>query len=223
MMGTLTDNWQLKLMSLGFALVLWFFVMGERRVEVGYQIPLELLNVPEGMVVTSETPNVVEVRLSGPRALLSSLDDKNVRISLDLSGLKSGGSTVRRLEDHLRLPFGVRVTRIAPATLEVRLERIIERDVPVRLLLSGKPAPGYRLAAVELNPERILVRGAEHEVLRLREVVSERIRLDDLNASRELVVPLSYQGRFTRLKDTDVVRAYLQIDPVSRAVPMKKD
>jgi len=34
MLSSLSDNWVLKLLSLAFALVLWFFVMGERKLEV---------------------------------------------------------------------------------------------------------------------------------------------------------------------------------------------
>jgi hypothetical protein len=51
MLSVLSENWVLKLLSLAFALILWFFVMGERKLEVGYAVPLELKNVPAGMMV----------------------------------------------------------------------------------------------------------------------------------------------------------------------------
>lgn len=222
MLRFFTENWQLKLMSFGFSLILWFFVMGERRMEVGYTVPLELLNVPEGLVVVSEVPNTVDVRLSGPRAMLADLDEKDIRISLNLAELKPGVSTFRRLDEHLRLPVGVRLMRTSPSSIDVKLDQIIEKELPVRPQLSGKPANGYRLLAAEVIPARVTVRGPEVEVSRLSEVVSDRIELDGVKASREVIIPLGYRGKFSRLKDVENVRVYLRIEPIDRPSPIKK-
>jgi len=46
MLRLVTENWTLKLTSLAFAIALWMFIMGERRLEVGYAVPLHLQNVP---------------------------------------------------------------------------------------------------------------------------------------------------------------------------------
>ena len=49
--GMLLENWGLKLLSLAFATLLWLFVVGEKRSEVSLSLPLELIQVPEDMVV----------------------------------------------------------------------------------------------------------------------------------------------------------------------------
>src|SRR5690554_2071476 len=111
MFEKLTENWALKLVSLTFALILWFFVMGERKLEVGYSVPLELENLPPGLMIANDIPTSVDVRISGPRTILMNLHPRDIRISVDLKGLPPGLSSFRRLEERLNLPSGVRVTR----------------------------------------------------------------------------------------------------------------
>ena len=124
----LTENLALKLLSLAFALILWFFVMGEQRHEVSHVVPVDYRNLPKGLVIANEIPDAVAVTLSGPRALLSHLGPEELALPLDLSGLKPGVTSFKRLEENLKAPGGVVVTRISPASIDIRLERIREEN-----------------------------------------------------------------------------------------------
>ena len=128
MLRFFTENLALKLLSLAFAVILWFFVMGERRHEVSHVVPVDYRNLPKGLVIASEVPDAVAVTLSGPRALLSHLGPDDLTLPLDLSGLKPGVTSFKRLEENLKTPGGVVVTRISPATIDVRLERTREEN-----------------------------------------------------------------------------------------------
>ena len=73
----------MKLLSLIFALVLWFFVMGEQDLEKSFAIPVELSNLPEGLIVSNEVPSLLDVRISGPRSVLMSLEQSDLAIDID--------------------------------------------------------------------------------------------------------------------------------------------
>lgn len=207
----ISENWKLKLVALGCTLVLWFYVMGERRLEVGYAVPIELKNVPQGMVVTNDLPRSIDIRLSGPRALLGDLDERDVRISVDLSGLKPGLTTFSRLDDNLRLPVGIRATRITPSFVDVKLERIIDKTVPLRAHLVGELPRGYHLVAIDVRPEHVVVQGAEGEVVNVAEVMTERIDLGAIRESVEMDVPLDYRGKHSQINETKNARVRLQL------------
>lgn len=119
----LTENLLLKLISLAFALVLWFFVMGEQRHEVSHLVPVDYRNLPKGLVIANEVPAVVTVTVSGPRALLTRLSPEEISLPLDMADLSPGTTSFRRLDEKLRAPNGLVVTRISPAGIDVRLER----------------------------------------------------------------------------------------------------
>jgi len=201
----LTDNWLIKLISLAFALVLWFSVMGERKLEIGFTVPLELKNVPEGMMVASEVPSQVDVRLSGPRTMLLNLGPKDIRIAVDLAELKPGLTSFRRLEERLDIPAGIKVTRLSPSFVDIKLERIRTREVPVKVVFTGRPAEGFVVDRVVIEPETINVEGADGELRELLEVQTDAVDLGGAKNELNLTVPINYRGRYTQLKGVSSV------------------
>ena len=124
----LTENLSLKLLALAFAVILWFFVMGEQRHEVAHVVTVDYRNLPKGLIIANEVPDAVAVTLSGPRALLVHLGPDDLSLPLDLSGLRPGVTSFKRLEENLKAPSGLVVTRISPATIDIRLERVHEEN-----------------------------------------------------------------------------------------------
>jgi YbbR domain-containing protein len=216
MFDRLTENWVLKLLSLISALVLWFFVMGERKVEVGYAVPLELKNVPKGMIVTNEVPNLVEVRLSGPRTMLMNLSPKDISISVDLADLKPGLTTFKRLEERLSIPGGLKVTRLSPAFIDVQLEQLVEKALPVRVELTGKPAEGLRVAGVEVNPEQLMVEGVASEFREVHEVSTEPVDVTGATESFTRTVGVNFRGRFISRREQGPVQVRVTVEPAAQ-------
>lgn len=215
MLQKLAENWFLKLLSLVFAIVLWFFVMGEQKLEVGYAVPLELKNVPTGMMVANDVPSLIDVRISGPRTLLMNLHPNDISISVDLKDLQPGLTTFRRLEEHLNIPSALKVTRVSPSFVDVKLERIKDKKVPVKVVLTGAPADGYEVVSTSANPAQVTVEGAESEVKNVEEVPTEPVDVSGTKASFTLMTPLDYAGHFTSLKDRKTTEVLVRIAPVA--------
>jgi YbbR domain-containing protein len=213
MLRFLSENLALKIISLAFALVLWIFVMGERRHEVSHIIPVTYKGVPEGLIIANQVPGSVEVVVSGPRALLSHLSASEMAIAVDLAGAEAGVTSFKRLEESLRLPSGLAVLRISPAYVDVKLERVREKQVPVRLVLSGEPAAGYRVRRVRVIPSRVTLSGAESELRAVSEVLTEGVDLAGVRESFVQTVALSHSRPFTMLKDQRSVEVQVAIDP----------
>jgi len=223
MIATLAQNWFLKILSLVFALILWFFVMGERKLEVGYAVPLELRNLPAGLMVANEVPSVVDVRISGPRTLLMNLRPDDISIAVDLKELQPGLTSFRRLEERINIPSALKVTRISPSFIDLKLDRSKEKTVPVVATLIGNLPEGAQLGSVTVTPEAVIVVGAEGELKDVSEVVTEAVSLEGVKESFSLVVPMNYRGRFTSLKENQAVDVRVTIipppAPVDESIP----
>lgn len=219
MLQKLSENLTLKLISLAFAVVLWFFVMGERRHEVSHIVPVTYKGVPEGLIIANQVPGSVEVAVSGPRALLSHLAPGDMSIVVSLEGAEAGVTSFKRLEESLALPTGLTVTRVSPAYVDVKLERIRDKQVPVRVILSGEPAAGFRVRSLRVSPSRVTVSGAESELKALSEVVTEGLDLGEVRGNFTQTVALSHSRPFTYLKEQRTVEVMVQIaaDPAARA------
>ena len=213
------ENWLLKLISLAFAIVLWFFVMGESRMEVNHIVPLEYASLPEGLMIASEVPTSVALRISGPRALQVNLDQEDIGLRVDLKGLSAGVTSFKRLEETLDIPSGLKITRISPSYVDVKLEKVRERGVPVKVVLTGDPAPGVLIRSAKAVPDRVVVIGAESEIKTISEVVTEGIDITNVQENFTQTVALSYVGNYTDLKETKTVEVEVVLKPDPDYVP----
>lgn len=167
----------LKLFSLVFALGLWLFVnAGQKAAERAIEVPLEFRNIPSDLMVASPGVGQVEVRVMGPPTLLSTLDPDYLKVALDLDGARPGTSSFRLSADFFNPPRGIRITRISPSVINLKLESVAVRSLPVTVRFSAKPPFGYRIARVEANPETVKVRGPAGEVNRM--VSAETLPVD---------------------------------------------
>lgn len=213
MFKLLTENWALKLLSLVFALILWFFVMGERKLERSYAVPLEMKNIQEGMMVANDVPSRVDVRINGPRTLLMNLHSEDMRIVIDLKELPIGLTSFKRLEDRLNIPAPLKVTRMSPSYVDVKLDRLETRTVSIKPVLSGRPAPGLKVETVTVVPEAVAVEGAAEELKTLQQVKTAPLNIEGISSNLVEVVPLDFSGKFSRLKTSDSVEVKITVGP----------
>jgi len=121
--GLIVRHWELKLLALAFSAGLWVFVMTSEKTNVVLSLPLELGPVPQGLVVTSESPESVEVQLHGLRSALSLLSPESLRVRVNLTGARPGDLVVSLGPDQIVVPPGVSVLRVNPDVVHVALAR----------------------------------------------------------------------------------------------------
>lgn len=120
----LLDHWQLKLLSVLFAVALWLFVVSEDKVETVFAAPLELREVPPGLEIARVETDTVEVRVRGLRSIVSRVRDRDLRVTVDLEGASPGETVVRLLPEQIRVPRGVEVLRVTPSRVRVVLKPV---------------------------------------------------------------------------------------------------
>ncbi len=120
----LLSHWQLKLLSLAFAVVLWIFVAAEDKGEAVYTVPIDLVGMPSGLEVAALGAETVEVRLQGYRHVLDRIDERDLRVRVSLRGARPGDVLLRPRPDDVTVPQGVKVVRITPAQIRATLELV---------------------------------------------------------------------------------------------------
>jgi YbbR domain-containing protein len=172
------ESLPLKLMSLGFAVLLWLLIAGEKTSEMGLTVPVELQNFPRELELTGEPVNAVEVRLRASPGMIQRIVPGEVSAQVNLGGVREGEHIVHLTEDSIRMPFGVKVVKISPAVLTFRLERTAEKVVPVRPRLLGRPAEGYEVAEVLSEPAEVRLAGPTSRVEEIESAFTEPVSVD---------------------------------------------
>ena len=172
------EDWSLKLLSLAIAIVLWLLVTGQNQpVTAHVNVQLNFIR-PQSLEISNDPPRSVDVMLTGSRNKLDDLTSLDLVATVDISDQRAG-ERVLRLADkaQISLPQGIKVDGFQPSAVPVRLEPIIERQVPVEPKLEGKPANGFEVYAVYPSKGSVTVRGPESRVMALQKVLTESIWL----------------------------------------------
>jgi YbbR domain-containing protein len=212
-MRLLLQNVPLKLASVGLATLLWLVIAGEKTSEMGLSIPLELKNFPKDLELTGDAVNAVEVRLRASPSIIQSLGPGDVSAHVDLTGVQEGEHIVNLTSDSIRIPFGVQVVRINPATLTLNLERTVQKTVPVRPRVLGRPAPGHEVAEVTSNPAEVSVTGPKSRVQEVEGAFTEPVSVESAEATVVENVNLGLDDPLLRIQGSPRVRVTARIAP----------
>ena len=133
----LVDHWQLKLLSLAFAILLWVFVATEEKVETVMSLPIEFGQVPRGLEVIGDSDSV-DVRIRGLRSVLSRVGNRDIRVRVNLREAGVGERTIRLAPELVHAPPGVHVLGVTPSRLNLHLQPMSTARAPAAS--SGPPA-----------------------------------------------------------------------------------
>lgn len=206
-------NKYLKLLSLLLALALWFAVGGEERTETTLNIPLELVNLTPEMVVTSEVPPGLQVRVMGPRSLIRTLSQSRLVHTLDLAGAKGGQHSFSLGPNSFSFPRVVQITRVQPNPLTLTLSPKLTRTLPIHPVLVGNPPEGYEVKGIKTRPERVTVKGPAQELNGLKAIDTLPIDLANLTSSITLATDVDFGNLHLSLKEPVPILADLTIVP----------
>jgi len=201
----IAENWPTKLASLVLAVTLWFYVTSKGKTEVTLTVPLVLRNAPQGMAVVGDVPGKIEVRLQGQeRALRDTSTTKQVFGSLDLTQAREGENRLRLSPDDIRKPAGVAVTYLAPAEVDVRLERVVQRSLRLQAVVQGRPAPGYRFRGAAVKPSRLTLEGPSSVVRAFLTLQTQPIDIEGANGPLTVEPRIDYQGKPVKILEQDI-------------------
>lgn len=175
------DYWNLKLLALAITLGLWFAVNGQRA-PITERFPGVRLNfqLSSDMAISNEPRDEIELTLTGPKRELNLINPRDLNASIDITDGRPGDRFVQLTPGRLKidLPDGVRLERIQPSSIQIRVEPIVERELEVESRLEGKPAAGYEAYEVRVGPQRVRVRGPASHVNALTRVNTETVLLE---------------------------------------------
>jgi YbbR domain-containing protein len=203
----------LKLLSVGLALMLWMIVSGEETVERGLRVPLEFQQFPSGLELQQEMPSTIDVRVRGSSGTLSRLSPTDVVAVVDLHGARPGRQLFHLTADQVRVPFGVEVTQLTPASIALVFEATASRQVAVAPAVEGKPAPGFVIGRIISDPAVVEVIGPESAVKRVSEAITETITITDAKTTVRESVTVGFLEPAVRLKQPRGVAVAVEIVP----------
>ncbi|OGW13735.1 MAG: hypothetical protein A2035_08990 [Nitrospirae bacterium GWA2_42_11] len=213
----LLNNLFLKLISLFFAIILWFYitpVVSRDTLEMNYALPLQLKNIPEDMIVTGKVEDHINVRLKGRQSIIRDLDPDELNVSLNLSGAREGARYYTLDHDNLNVPGKVDVVSMNPRKIKIDIVRLMRKEVDVKANISGKPASGYRIKSVSVSPAKIILEGPESEIKKGPLMEDININVSGRRSSFSKEVKVKIPLRNLRTLGNDIVIIDVEVERI---------
>ena len=155
----LFENAALKAVALILSITLFILVHGERDAVIAAYIPVVYSPMPDDRVLMNDPLRQVRVTIRGPWTRVKRFDEREVDpLYIDLSKASDGEYSFQ--EDMVRLPPGLTVESINPASIRLEFEKTSTKVVPVVPRIEGEPEHGFKVEQISARPSHVSVRGA---------------------------------------------------------------
>ena len=177
------NDLKLKILSIIVAIFMWTFVINTTNptVNKSYRnIPVVIRNQDDlekkgYTIIGKDESYATSVKLKGSREKLLSLRSENIYASVDISDLKEG---VQSLDIEVDTPSGVSVDEIEPGEINLNIQKVIEKTMPVNLIFSDEIKDGRIVEVNELSPKEVTVKGPASII---NKIDRAELRIDDIN------------------------------------------
>ena len=160
------------------------------------------------------------MRVRGQSGALSRLSPGDVVAVLDLKGAQPGQRLFHVTPDQVRVPFGVEIVQVTPATIALVLEKSGSKQVRVVPAVEGKPAAGFVVAKVSADPETVEIVGPESAVNRAAAALTEPVSVAGAHDNVRRTVTIGMLDSALRLRTSRqaVVDVRIEPAPLERSV-----
>jgi uncharacterized protein (TIGR00159 family) len=155
-----------------------------------YEVPIEFINPNQKMEIVSSSDSNVKLLISGARPLIQSIKPEQINVKLNLSQSIVGDSKLEITQNNIQLPPGIRLKKIVPSQLEITLDTLIEKELPIQPNWVGKLPGGLVLKNAKPIPETIKITGGGRALQNIFTIFTEEIALNNLTESGKVTAAL---------------------------------
>jgi YbbR domain-containing protein len=192
---SLRNNWGIAILALVLAGSLWVFVTDRENPDISGRvpgtIPIEVVNTPEDQAVVSLSAEAVTVQVRASESTFDDLDAADFRATVDLSAVEGESA---RVEVRVEAPESrIEVVEVSPAEVDVALEPVTSKAVPIEVEIVGTPPVGFDVGEIDVQPQEAVVTGPG-SLVDLVVVAEAQADLTGASANFEQTILLEAQG-----------------------------
>ena len=134
--------------------------------------------------------NSLRVELSGSARLIRQISEDQVNVSIDLDKVTEAEKTFKITRKNMSLPPGVRLQSVIPEEVDVVLDRMIRKVLPIQVDWVGKLPEDLRLLDVQVTPEKIGFTEGSRVINKISTIYTEKVSLDQIQKSGTITAEL---------------------------------
>ena len=177
--------------SVIFITGVWFSVSRGGDTLLTFESPLVYLNRDPATEIVKTSVNTVSLELEGSGALIKSIKPDQVQVKLDLTKSKVGPNSYTITRESISLPPGIVLKGVAPTEVEVVLDVLIKKEIPVQIDWVGRLPDHFILTEAKLDPATVTVVGGKRILENISTVYTEKVPLNNLEVNGTITANLA--------------------------------
>jgi len=184
--------WIFVCVCIVIGVMIYYYKHRYQPVTTQISVKLDWGQKPEDITLMTEVEKNVSIQIKGYKYLVEPILTQEIVYPIDFSKIQTGSVNLVIDSKKLKFPEGIELLSINPESLSFQIERIIEKEIPVRLSVSGTPSKSCVLSEIYLKPGAIFFNGPEN-VLKdktITEFFTRELSLDGAHESFSKELPI---------------------------------
>lgn len=160
---------QLLILSIIVAIFMWAYVTTSTNPSTSRtfrNVPIIIQNQDKleergYTIVSKDDITSVNVRLTGSRDNIVNLKADDIQAAINVMDSRDG---IKSVDVKIDTPSGISLESVDPSKVNLNIQRIIEKDMPVNVVIADKLKDGKIVEVNEQNPEVIKIKGPESAI-----------------------------------------------------------
>ncbi len=159
----------LKILAIIAAIAFWIIVVSLENTFYVFpeQLEIQAFNLPEDLTLKDPLGKAVITLQSAPRDI-QKLSSNDFEVYIDLKNA-AGGEIAAEVSVTSKNP-DVRVLKIEPSKVQVELEEVKEKTLPINYDINGEAAENYQVKEVKLSRDDMIVKGSKEGLAKASEL-----------------------------------------------------
>jgi diadenylate cyclase len=154
----LKENSNEKIIALMLACILWISFGYQREIiRRDIIVPIEYKNVPQNWHIDEPQLTEAKIIIQGPQQAFYLLDERSLKLSLDLSAVADRKHEFVLSKDMVNAPSNLTVTEIKPATVYIYASKLIAWTLPVKVKTQNYLPENFSLQRIGFTPTKVHV------------------------------------------------------------------
>lgn len=174
MFARLRENLIYKLLALGFAIALHYYVVAQEPPPPSRLVRVQLTprGLPPNLLFDAKSAPPISVTLTGPAEVLNRVPDADVTASVDLSQAHAGKNPPKPVQVVLQPGESGLTIDVQPAAVAITLSAKAKRKMTIAASDPGTPPAGFIFHAAQITPRTATIEGPREEVASVKQVVA---------------------------------------------------
>jgi YbbR domain-containing protein len=179
------------LISIIFVTAVWFSVSKGVDTLATLEIPVVYTNRNPTMEIIRTSSNTVSLELEGSGALIKSIKPDQIQVKLDLSKSEVGPNSFTITRESISLPPGITLKGVTPPVVDVDLDVLIKKELPVQIDWVGKLPDRLILSDATITPQTVEIIGGKRMLEKMSAVYTEKVPLNNLEGRGTIAANLA--------------------------------